>query len=353
MQEFAYLIVPFIIAVVFTPIVKLVAKHLGVYALMNERTIHTKVMTRIGGVAIYLAFILSMTYFCDAIDSTIKGLLYGSSIMFLTGLIDDMTNMKPIIKLFFQLVATFVLISIGGVELDVIRLPLGITIDMGVISLLVTVGWVIGITNAINLIDGLDGLAGGVCAIILITIAFISFIDQRNDLAMLSLIMAGAILGFLVFNIHPASVMMGDCGALFIGFFIASISLMGFKSSTFITLGFPILLLSVPIIDTLSAILRRKLSGKSFADADKMHFHHMLMQRFGHRNSVFIIYLITIAFGISAYLYIINKTLGLLLVCILFIAIEIFIEKTEMISRHYHPILGVCRRVKKMFGFKR
>ncbi len=349
MQEFAYLVVPFIISVSLTPIVKVIAKHLGAYAHINERSVHTKVITRVGGVAIYLAFILSMTYFSDSIDGTIKGLLFGSGILFVGGLIDDMCDLKPIIKILFQLAATLVLIFVGGIELDIIRLPLGIVIDMGVISFIVTILWVIGITNAINLIDGLDGLAGGVCTIILVTIAFISFIDQRSDIAMLSLILAGSILGFLVFNIHPASVMMGDCGSLFIGFFIASISLMGFKSSTFITLGFPILLLSVPIIDTLSAIARRKLSGKSFSDADKMHFHHMLMERFGHRNSVFIIYAITICFGLSAYVYILNNALGIVLMCILFFLIELFIEKTHMISKRYRPILGFLKRVRILF----
>ncbi len=349
MQYLAYIIVPFIISVALMPAVKIVAKHLGVYAQMNERTVHKKVMTRVGGIAIYLSFLFAITYFSPAIDVTIRGLLYGSSIMFVGGLIDDMLDLKPIVKLAFQFAATFVLIFVGGITLDVIRLPLDITIDMGVISLVVTIIWVIGVTNAINLIDGLDGLAGGVSAIILVTIAFIAFIDQRHDIAMLSLILAGAILGFLVFNTHPASIMMGDCGALFLGFFIAAISLMGFKSSTFITLGLPILLLSVPIIDTLSAILRRKLSGKSFSDADKSHFHHMLMERFGHRNSVLIIYAITIGFGVGAYLYIVNKTIGLFVVTILFVSIELFIEKTNMISEHFHPLIGLGRRIKSLF----
>lgn len=341
MQWLAYIVVPFLISTALTPLVKWLAIKLEVYAQMNERTVHHGKIARIGGVAIYVSFLLSMVFFMDGIDVTILGLLIGCTIIFIGGLIDDMLNLKPIYKMAFQAVATIVLISVGGVELDTIRLPLNISIEMGLISFIITFVWVIGITNAINLIDGLDGLAGGVTTIVLLTIASISFVDERfHDIGILSLLLAGAIIGFLIFNMHPASIFMGDCGALFLGFFVASISLMGFKSSTFITLGFPILLLAVPIIDTLSAMLRRFLAGKSFTEADKSHLHHVLMRRFGHRNTVFIIYLITIGFGVSAYIYILNKTFGLLLIAFIFIGLEIFIEKTQMISEHYHPLLS-------------
>lgn len=351
----AYIVVPFLISLVLTPLVKRIAIKLEIYAQINERTIHKGKIARIGGVAIYIAFITAMTYFTkqEGIDSMIQGLLIGSCIIFIGGLIDDMLDLKPIYKIAFQVVAAFALIYIGHVELGVIYLPFGIVIDMGVISLIVTFVWIIGITNAINLIDGLDGLAGGVSAIILFTIACISFIDMREDIGKLSLILGGAILGFLVFNFHPASIFMGDCGALFLGFFIAAISLMGFKSSTFITLGFPMLLLAVPIIDTISAILRRKLSGKSFADADKNHLHHVLMRKFGHKNTVLIIYSITVCFGVGAYLYIINKTVGLAVIAILFIGLELFIEKTKMISNKFHPIISILRKIKSFIKLKK
>lgn len=347
MKWLAYMIVPFLISLVLTPIVKWLAIKLEIYAQINERTVHKGKIGRIGGVAIYVAFLLSMTYFSqqEGIDSMIRGLLIGSGIIFIGGLVDDMLDLKPIYKILFQVVAAIVLIYVGNVELGVIHLPFDIVIDMGVISLLVTFVWIIGITNAINLIDGLDGLAGGVSAIILFTIACISFIDMREDIGKLSLLLVGSICGFLVFNFHPASIFMGDCGALFLGFFIAAISLMGFKSSTFITLGFPMLLLAVPIVDTFSAILRRKLSGKSFADADKNHFHHVLMRKFGHRNTVLIIYAITICFGMGAYLYIINKTVGLIVIVLLFLGLELFIERTKMISEKFHPIMGLMRRI--------
>lgn len=351
MQWIAYLMIPFLLSVIFTPLVRKIAILLEVYAEMNERTVHKGKIARIGGVAIFLAFLLSMTIcinlFGNGIDTTMQSLLIGCFIIFIGGLLDDMLNLPPLGKVAFQAIAAIIVMYMGGVELGVIHLPFGMIIDMGLVSKLVTFVWIVGVTNAVNLIDGLDGLAGGVSTIILITIAACSFIDGRYmDIGILSLLLAGATLGFLVFNTHPASIFMGDCGALFLGFFIASISLMGFKSSTFITLGFPILLLAVPLIDTFSAILRRVLKKQSIAHADKNHLHHVLMARFGHRNTVFIIYGITFSFGISAYLYIFNKTLGLFVICVLLIAMEIFIEKTHMISEKYHPILSFVNLIK-------
>lgn len=341
MKWILYALIPFIISLLLTPLINKIALKLDIYAHTNERTVHKGKIARIGGVAIYISFMIVMAIFSDGIDAGIKGLIYGSSIMFFAGLIDDMLDISPWLKMGFQILAAIVLMQVGGVELGVIHLPFNIEIKMGVISFVVTLVWLVGITNAINLIDGLDGLAGGVSSIVLLTIAATSFLDHRSDIGMISLILAGAILGFLIFNIHPAKIFMGDCGSLFLGFAIAAISLMGFKGSTFITLGFPILLLIIPIIDTLSAMLRRLLSGKSFTDADKSHFHHNLMARFGHAKTVYIIYGITIAFGISAYIYIANHYLGICCIIILLIGLELFIEKTHMISEKYHPILSI------------
>ncbi|MFV0381129.1 MAG: MraY family glycosyltransferase [Breznakia sp.] len=343
-----YFIIPLMLSLVLTPLVNWIGLKLDICAQQNERTIHTRRTTNIGGVAIYVAFILSMTYFIKGVDAGFEGLLIGSFIMFMAGLIDDIVDMKPMVKLGFEVIAAFTLIYIGKIELGTIHLPFAITIDMGVVSFLVTFVWIIGITNAINLIDGLDGLAGGVSIIVLLTIAVIAIVKEgRADIAMISLVGAGATGGFLFFNIHPAKIFMGDSGALFLGFLIAAISLMGFKGSTFITLGFPILLLCVPIVDTLSAILRRFLGGKKFSDADRGHFHHVLMRRFGHRNTVWIIYVITLVFGMSAYVYIENKSIGLFLVLGLLLALEIFIEQTQMISKGFHPITTLFKFIFK------
>ena len=346
MDWLKYLLIPLTMSALITPILKVIAVKLEIYAQMNERTVHSGKIVRIGGVAIYVSFIVCMACFMKT-DATINGILIGGTIMFLGGLIDDMVDLKPKYKLAIECLAAIVLMVVGKVSLDVIRLPFGITIDMGIISFIVTFVWIIGITNAVNLIDGLDGLSGGICAIILVVIACMSVVEARLDIETMSLLLAGSILGFLFYNLHPASIFMGDCGALFLGFIISAISLLGFKSSTIMTLALPILLLAVPIVDTLGAILRRKLSGHKFNEADKKHLHHLLMQRFGHRNTVLILYIVTALFGFTAYLYLVNKGTGFLVLFIIAIVVELFIETSGMISKQFHPILSIIKGIKK------
>lgn len=346
MESLKYLLIPMILSAILTPIIKMIAIKLKVYAEINERTIHQGKIVRIGGVAIYIAFLVCMAIFRKA-DMTTNGILIGGSVMFLGGLIDDMITLKPRYKLLFEIVAAVILIVVGDVSLDTIRLPFGIIIDWGVISFIITFIWIIGITNAVNLMDGLDGLAGGVSTIILIVIACLAVMDGRMDIQIVSLMLAGATLGCLFFNWHPASIFIGDCGALFLGFIISAISLNGFKSSTIMTLALPILLLMLPIVDTLGAIVRRKLSGHKFSEADKKHIHHLLMHRFGHRNTVIILYIVTALFGFTAYIYLVNKTTGLSVLFFIVLIVEIFIETSEMISKQYQPLLSIGRLIKK------
>lgn len=336
---------PFVLSACITPFIKWIAVKLDIYAEMNERTIHTKPIARIGGVSIYVAFMISLACFAK-VDASLNGIILGGSIMFLGGLIDDMLTLKPIQKFGFQVVAAIVTMMIGGVTLDYINLPFGIEINMGLISIIVTFFWITGLTNAINLIDGLDGLAGGISVIILIVIASLSIVEGRGDVQILSLVLAGSTLGFLLFNSHPASIFMGDCGALFLGFTISAISLLGFKSSTIITLALPILMCAIPIIDTISAILRRLLSGKKFSEADKNHLHHVLMRRYGHRNAVLILYAVTALFGVSAYIYIVNKAIGLCVMLCIAVGVELFIEISGMISPLYHPLLSIYEMIR-------
>lgn len=163
----------------------------------------------------------------------------------------------------------------------------------------------------------------------------------------MSLILAGATMGFLLYNSHPASIFMGDCGALFLGFIISAISLLGFKSSTIMTLALPILLLAVPIVDTIGAILRRKLSGHKFSEADKNHLHHLLMQRFDTATRIIILYVVTALFGFTAYIYLVNKATGFLVLFLIALVVELFIEFSGMISKQYHPLLSIANTIQK------
>lgn len=346
MPEASLYLLPFAISVVLTPLVKQYSVICKAYAHENKRTVHHGLISRIGGVAIYLAFMICAAVFVRA-DRAVFGILAGGSVMFFTGLVDDLIDIKPPVKLAFEAVAALVLIW-SGVQVDVLRLPFGIRIDFGFVSFLFTILWVCGITNAVNLIDGLDGLAGGMSVIILVVTGCLAMIDRRPDVITICFLLAGATLGFLVFNSYPASIFMGDCGSLFLGFMISAISLMGFKSSTIMTLALPILLLMIPIIDTLSAILRRTLKGMKFSQADKSHIHHLLMARYGHRNTVLIMCGLIALFGLSAYVYLLNRNLGFFVMLAILVMVELFIEKSAMISEKFHPLIGLWRRVKRL-----
>ena len=353
MIDIKTLLLPFMISLGLTPMIKRYSILAKTYAKENERTVHHGIISRIGGISIYLGFLLTVTLFLKP-DRAFTGIILGGSLMFFTGLVDDLIDIKPIVKLVLQIVAAGILIF-HGVCVDSIHLPFGIIINNQIFSILFTVIWIAGITNAINLIDGLDGLAGGMSVIMLVVIGSVAIIERRMDVAMITFILASSTTGFLVYNAHPASIFMGDCGSLFLGFMISAISLLGFKGSTIVTLALPMLLLMLPIIDTLSAILRRTLKGKKFLQADKSHIHHLLMNQFGHRNTVIIMCGLTALFGLSAYAYLINTTIGFIVMSIILFGVELFIEKSAMINEKYHPLMGLMRRIKRLFAaiFKR
>lgn len=344
---FPYFVLPLLLSFIFVPIAKKLGLSLGIYAEENQRTVHHGKMVRMGGLAIYLAFMVSMAIFVKA-DDTLNGILLGGILIFMGGLLDDIFDLKPIIKLGFQMAAALVAILVGQVYLTSINLPFGIHINSTLISGFVSFVWIVGITNAINLIDGLDGLSSGISFIVTCTIGLLGFFMGRRDICIMSLILAGSILGFLKYNFHPASIFMGDCGALFLGYMIATISLLGFKTTAFITLGFPILMLFIPISDTLIAIIRRKLKGQKISEADRSHLHHILMYKLelGHRNAVLVLYLMTMLFGVSSVVSYFDKTAGAVMVIILLFISEIFIEKTGMINPKFHPLLGIWRRIR-------
>lgn len=335
-------IISLIVASALVPFMMYVATKLDIVAKMNDRTIHTKVIGRIGGVAIYLSFLVGAMIFLKT-DNQINSLLIGGFLMFSIGLLDDMIDLKARYKLVVQLFAALIVIFYGGIELK------GFEIGNEFFSKFLTLIWIIGITNAINLIDGLDGLSAGISTIVLFTISFTSMASGRVDIASLSLILAGSLTGFLFYNFYPAKIFMGDSGALFIGFMIAVISLLGFgyNVSTFFTLGAPIVVLMIPIMDTLIAIIRRKIKGKKFSEADKKHLHHRLMYKFnlGHRKSVIVLYAVTILFSVTSFIYLYDPLLGVILFIVIMVFFELFIELSNMITAKYKPLLTLINIV--------
>ena len=334
----------FILSLILVPVIGTVTKKMGIIAHTNNRTIHKGIIPRTGGYAIYAAFLIGAMFFLKT-DTQINSMLIGGFIVFMTGLIDDIHDISPKAKLFGQIIGALVVIVYGGISLKGFSPSFLPTQIANAIAIVITLGWIIGITNAINLIDGLDGLCAGICIIVLVTISLTSLHYGRTDISAFSLLLAGAVAGFLVYNFHPASIFMGDCGALFLGYMIAVISLLGFgyKSSSFFTLGAPIVVLAVPIIDTFVAIIRRKVHHKSFSEADRGHLHHQLMfsLNLGQTKSVLILYFVTILFSLCSYIYLYNKVAATILFVFLLVLFELFIELTNMIDRKYKPILTV------------
>lgn len=338
----------FIISLISVPIIKKIGFYLKIYALENARTVHSGKIVRIGGLAIYCSFLIAMGYFVRA-DRTINSIMIGSTIIFITGIIDDIYDIKAKYKFLGQIFAALIVIIFGNIEIGSLNFlnNLNLSFLIPFVSFFISLFWIVGVTNAVNLIDGLDGLSCGISFIVLCTIGLLGFFLGRRDICIMSLILTGGISGFLFYNFHPASIFVGDCGALFLGYMIATLSLMGFKTSTFITLGFPIIILFIPLSDTILAIIRRKLKGQKISEADKSHLHHVLMFKIGlsHRNTVLSLYFVTLLFGLDAVLIYFDEFLGIIFLLLLSFFVWIFIELTGMINPKFHPIIGLIRKI--------
>jgi UDP-GlcNAc:undecaprenyl-phosphate GlcNAc-1-phosphate transferase len=241
-------------------------------------------------------------------------MLVASSLVFGIGLRDDLKTLRVRTKLIAQIVAGLIVCS-AGIHIDKLVIKDFISIDLGILSIPFTLCWIIGVTNAVNLIDGLDGLAGGICAIACGAMACLSMIQGNLILATMMLAMFGALTGFLLFNFHPARIFMGDGGSLFIGFTIATASVLTTaKSEALIGFALPVLVLGIPIFDTLLSILRRFLNRRGIMSPDRGHFHHLLLDRgFKQHHVAIIAYMITLVVaGIGFLMLVTNRGTSLL-----------------------------------------
>ena len=303
-------IIPFIAAtlmsLIATPIVRKLAFKIGAVDVpKDDRRVHKKAMPLMGGLAIFAAVIISVLIFLP-LDKTTFSILIGGTLIVISGIIDDLKDMSPKVKLFFQILAGVVLI-LGGIKVDFITNPFtsnSSLLYLRWLSIPITLFWVVGITNTLNLIDGLDGLAAGVAMISSLSLMLVASKFGYGEITILSAIVAGSCLGFLPFNFNPAKIFMGDTGALFLGFMLAAISIEGvMKSVATIAVIVPILILGVPIFDTTFAIFRRLLNGQSIMAADKGHLHHRLLNKgFSQKKTVLILYGISSIFGLFAVL---------------------------------------------------
>lgn len=269
----------------------------------NQRKIHKHVTPRIGGLGIFLGAALGLLYLRPE-HIHLTGISLGALVIVITGLLDDRLDIRPIIKLTGQLVAASFLIS-SGLIIEKITLPFFGMVELGAFSVLITFLWVVGITNAINLIDGLDGLASGVSTIALLSMFVMALIDLQIFAAFLCVVLIGANLGFLYHNFYPAKIYMGDTGSNFLGYMIAVISMLGlFKNIALFSFVIPVIVLAIPIFDTLFAILRRASNKQGIMMADNKHIHYQLLQAgFSHRQTVLIIYGFSFIFGVLAIVF--------------------------------------------------
>ncbi len=353
------LIICFIAAILLTPIVKKVAFLIGATDQPNQRKVHQKIMPRLGGLAIFISFLIGVlliqpddSYLVSVLNLSGSGIhlpiILGSIIIILTGAFDDVKEISPRVKLLGQIIAALIVVVVGDLRLEFINLPFGGELNFGFLSIPITMIWIIGITNAINLIDGLDGLAAGVSTIALFTIAGMAYTMGNSYVMIMALILAVSSLGFLLYNFHPAKIFMGDTGALFLGYMIAVLSLLGFKGVTFVSLVIPVIILGVPISDTLFAIVRRLVNKQPLSAPDKSHLHHCLLRLgYTHRQTVLLIYAMSAVFGLAAFIFSQATLWGstIILLAIL-VTIELFVEKIGLVGEGYRPLLNFFNALK-------
>lgn len=348
-----------VLAFIGTPLVKKLAVRIGAVDKPNHRKVHTRLMPRLGGLAIYLAFVLGVAivypFYSFEHFPAVYGLLIGGTIIVIVGAFDDKYELSAKVKLLGQIIAAAVVVILFDLRIDFVNLPFGDVLaweNLEWISIVITMLWIVGVTNAVNLIDGLDGLAAGVSAIATATMMVIAIMMGNIPVVLLSALLLGSTLGFLIFNFHPAKIFMGDTGALFLGFTLSTLSVLGFKSVTLVSFIIPLMILGVPLSDTFFAIIRRIVNKKPISVADKSHLHHCLHLQLGfsHRKTVLIIYGIAAMFGgfaiISAFM--ISQALTwviILTILALLIIIQLGAEAIGIISKGKKPLLNLLRRL--------
>ena len=334
---FLIVFVTFLASIILVPISKKIAIHIGAIDKPNARKVHTKPTPRLGGLAIFLSFLFGYMLYGE-ITSQMLSILIGSFILILVGIIDDINPIKARYKLIGQIISAAIVVYFGNIYFEEVTF-LGLNLSFGTFwgKILSTI-FIVAITNAINLIDGLDGLSSGISSIYFLTIAIIAFIlNQLGGLdVILCLIMLGATLGFLVYNFPPAKIFMGDSGSLFMGFIISVIALLGFKVATFTSLIVPIVILAIPIFDTILAIFRRILKKESIGKADKEHFHHQLLKmKYSPTASILIIYAIDILFASISIFYVLgDNKIAMAIYIILMILLLFIVIKTDILFDH-------------------
>ena len=360
LQYIIVLISTLVLSAVATPLVRFLSFKIGAVDNPNARRINKVPMPTAGGLAVFIAFAVSVLGFLPGIIKHLNvdgvyihyvfPLVVAGGIIIVTGLIDDVKELKPLPKLSGILIAATIIWLWTDFRFDDFKIPFGgpLIHFPGWVSFLLTVLWIVAITNAVNLFDGLDGLVSGVSIISLTTMGIVSYFflhDSNIFLPLTIFILVVSIAGFLPYNYHPAIIYLGDTGALFIGFMIGVLSLQGLKNSTAVAVVTPMIILGVPITDTVVAIIRRHLSGKKFYEADRMHLHHRLLSMgLTHRGTVLVIYAISFIFSLTSLLLNVSSRLGgVLLMVFLLLGVLILSEMVGIFGENRTPLLNTLR----------
>ena len=308
MEKLIALLMACVLAWIITPRIVKYSFAWGAVDLPGPRKVHGKVMPRLGGVALYVAFVLPVLLTVQP-NHMVYGLLLGATLIMLVGVIDDIRGISPWVKLGGQVIAALSLIPFG-VGISFVTNPLnGHIIGLGWWGIPVTLLWVVAVTNAVNLIDGLDGLAGGVSCIAALTIAAVGWTQWKvfgaagqQEVIILALILAAALVGFLRHNFYPARIFLGDSGAMLLGFVLATMAVMGLmKSIAAVSIFIPPVILGIPLLDVVFAVFRRCRQSRPIFQADREHLHHQLLDLgLSHRQAVLAIYGVSALLGVSA-----------------------------------------------------
>lgn len=324
------------------PLIRKQAIAAGYYDAPGERKIHKFPIPRLGGVAIWLGFMAALVVLAlsnswyKALGANMPGILAGGSLIFVLGLLDDLLTLSPYLKLVVQFIAALAAFALG-VQINTLDLPESKLLVLNALSLPVTVIWIVSLSNAMNFIDGLDGLAGGVTTLSALTLAVIAVFTGQPSAALLAALLAGASLGFLAFNFHPAKIFMGDGGALFCGFMLACISVTGVLKTKVVVMLLPMFVLSVPILDITYSVFRRVLRGQNPFLPDADHIHHQLLKAgITQVRTVTYFYVLCVVGGLISVWYVnylgtyIALLVGLLILAALLIAVV----------RKFYPVEG-------------
>ena len=339
-----------LIMLIIVPITKKIAKKTNIVDHPGGRKEHVGIIPLLGGVAIFIGINFINYLMRGIINETILDQLFiGSFLILLLGTIDDVIDMNAVVKLFFQIViAIYVSFSLGGMQgVEIYSFHLEFNNITGIIIQAV---WFVVLMNAFNLIDGLDGLATGSGIISLGTIVIVASLQNKIGDIGIYLIIIGVLMGFLYFNFSPASIFLGDGGSMLIGFYVATLSTVGYKTVTFTTMMVILLVAFLPVFDTILAFVRRKVNGQSPFKADALHFHHRLIRKgYSRKNSVLLIYAIMIFYSLSSVIISFGSISVKIIILIFLIVGSIFIvEKFYLLSDRYAYISKILRRIFKI-----